>query len=135
MAFITGLAVFCQNKANGLSVALVRMEPHKLIFGLVVLACLPRLILVFSTSYYSTPDSRAYIRVAENIASNFCVSRSDPVSGLCEPSWGAGNQLPGYAAFIAVAWLFGKHSLIAVLLLQSLAAGFAIGRLAYAVLV
>lgn len=106
----------------------------RLIALIIVIAVVPRLALVLSTEPLDTPDSSTYLTVAENIQLNFCVSRSDPASGACKPHWG-GNQLPGYPAFIALAWLIGGKSLLSILVLQSIAASLAIGWLAHAVLV
>ena len=100
----------------------------------VALALAARFALVFSADPYLTPDSRVYIRVAENIYTNFCVSRSDPAGGECRPLWAAGNQPPGYPAFIALAWVLGGKSPLPVLILQSIAASAAIGWLVWSIL-
>jgi len=73
-------------------------------------------------------DSKIYLKVAENILSNGCVSLSDPASGACEPHWG-GNQLPGYPAFVAAIWALDGHSNNAVLIVQSAANALAIAYL------
>ena len=77
-------------------------------------------------------DGLVYLKVAENILRNFCVSLSDPASQACAPHWG-GNQLPGYPAFIAVIWgLFGDHG-APVRLAQTAVAVLAIAWLVRAV--
>jgi hypothetical protein len=111
------------------------LTPGRLIAVVVALALVARLALVLSADPYLTPDSRAYMRVAENIYANFCVSRSDPAGGECAPLWGAGNQPPGYPVFIAAAWAIGGKSPLPVLILQSIAASAAIGWLAWSILV
>lgn len=115
--------------------SVVSLRPSRLIALVVALALAARLALVLSADPYLTPDSRAYIRVAENIYTNFCVSRLDPASGECVPLWGAGNQPPGYPAFIATAWRLDGKSLLPVLVLQSIAASATIGWLTWSLLV
>src|SRR5471030_1939667 len=105
----------------------------RLVALVIVIAVIPRLALVLTTEPLDTPDSSTYLTVAENIWSNLCVSRSDPASAACKPHWG-GNQLPGYPAFIALAWRIGGKSLSAILVGQSIAASLAIGWLVHAVL-
>jgi hypothetical protein len=86
-----------------------------------VVACvcmIPKLLMISLSVAHVGGDSFVYLKVAENIFQNGCVSMSDPVIGKCAPHWG-GNQLPGYPAFIAVIWaIFGK-SVNAVLLAQA----------------
>jgi hypothetical protein len=73
-------------------------------------------------------DSAVYLKVAENIFFNGCVSLSPPESAACVPHWG-GNQLPGYPAFIAGVWMsFGK-SVYAVLFSQVAVVALASGYL------
>jgi hypothetical protein len=48
-----------------------------------------------------SPDSESYMTIGNNIFLNGCVSLSDPVAGICVPTWG-GNHLPGYPAFLAM---------------------------------
>jgi hypothetical protein len=121
-------------KRKRMVASFVRISTAALIALIFVVAVVPRLALVLSTEPFDTPDSSTYVTVAENIQQNFCVSRSDPASGACKPHWG-GNQLPGYPAFIALAWAIGGNSLVAIVVLQAVAASLAIGFLAYAVLV
>jgi hypothetical protein len=61
----------------------------------------PRLAMIVLGDVATTGDARVYLTVATNIATNFCVSISDPSGGACIPHWG-GNQLPGYPAFAAL---------------------------------
>jgi hypothetical protein len=75
-----------------------------------LLAVSGSLLMVLMGGEHIGGDSIIYLRVAENILSNNCVSLSEPVSGKCMPHWG-GNQLPGYPAFIASIWtVFGKSA-------------------------
>ncbi len=46
-----------------------------------------------------TPDSRLYLRIADNLRLHGCLSESDPARGLCVPTWG--SQPPGYPLFLA----------------------------------
>jgi hypothetical protein len=64
------------------------------------LALAPRLMVAL-TAPTAEGDGRIYLRVAENILRNGCVSLSPPLGGDCVPHWG-GNQFPGYPAFIAL---------------------------------
>lgn len=46
-----------------------------------------------------SPDSRAYITMADNIRLNGCISYSDPATRACVAAWG--TQPPGYPMFLA----------------------------------
>ena len=99
--------------------------------GLFALAVVVRLAFVVAAPGRGG-DTEGYLRTAENILTNFCVSWSDPATGVCLPHWG-GNQLPGYPAFIAfTAWIAGL-SPIAIGVAQALVAALALGRLTQAV--
>jgi hypothetical protein len=102
------------------------------VYAAVALAALaPRLIVLFwAPQAYG--DAAAYLRVADNIFHNFCVSLSDPSTGQCVPSWG-GNQLPGYPAFIALVWSLVGESLAAVRVAQAIVVSLAIVWMARAV--
>lgn len=102
--------------------------------GAILLGALAvRLGLVLASDAYTNGDSDNYLTVAANIVRNFCVSRSDPASGACQPDWGGNQPLPGYPAFIALSWLVLGHSVFAVQLLQTVAAVAAAARMTYAV--
>ena len=73
---------------------------------------LPRLILAIWWPA-GGGDTPVYAAVAENILLNGCVSLSNPVVGDCVPHWG-GNQLPGYPAFLALAWSVSRSTLVAL---------------------
>jgi hypothetical protein len=95
-------------------------------------AALPRIVLGYFYPYDGLDWPIVYRVVAENIYLNHCVSQSPPLTGLCLPHWG-GNQLPGFPAFVALAWsVFGKSD-FAIILGQSLVTACAICRLSYAV--
>jgi len=63
-------------------------------------------------------DARVYANVARNILHNGCVSMDPWGVATCTPHWG-GNQLPGYPAFIALAWFVFGESMTAPLIVQS----------------
>ncbi len=75
-------------------------------------------------------DSTTYARVAANLLQHGCISISPPETGACAPHWG-GNQLPGYPALIAGAWLWSDGSLRAIAIVQSLLFALAAGYLAW----
>src|SRR5262249_45585232 len=109
-------------------------EARRVTLVVMAIACLCRLAMVFLTAPDANPDAFAYTTVAANIYQHPCVSRSDPASGLCKPNWGGNQPLPGYTAFISLAWLIGGVSTTAILALQSVAAAAAVARFAYAIL-
>jgi hypothetical protein len=96
-----------------------------------LVAVLPRALLGLFAPYDGLDWPFVYRIVAENIFLNHCVSQSPPLSAVCAPHWG-GNQLPGFPAFVALAWLVSGKSNLAVLIGQSILTGAAICRLAYA---
>jgi hypothetical protein len=59
-------------------------------------------------------DSRYYMTVAENLATNACYASSNPAAAECKPTWG--NQPPGYPVFITMLRLVGHgrpHEIVA----------------------
>jgi hypothetical protein len=93
---------------------------------------LPRLIFIWAAPALQG-DGATYAIVALNILHNGCVSMSDPALGACVPHWG-GNQLPGYPAFIALAWFLTGEWSPAPLIAQTLAYGGAAAYLVGAVI-
>ncbi|MGY8992984.1 MAG: hypothetical protein ACKVK8_02380, partial [Rhodospirillales bacterium] len=93
-------------------------------------AALVRLAFALATAEPPAGDALVYIRVAENILLNFCVSVSEPSTGACVPHWG-GNHLPLYPALIAGTWALTGKSIVAALILQSVLSALAAGRLMY----
>ena len=79
----------------------------------------PRLVLVLLAPL-ADGDGAIYGRVAHNILHHGCVSLSNVAGGACAPHWG-GNQLPGYPAFIAAAWMVAGESIRSALVAQTLA--------------
>ena len=81
-------------------------------------------LLIFTVNYLiilffpqSSGDGATYLKVAENIFYNQCISVSIPESKECVPHWGS-NQGPLYPLFISLSWfLFGK-SLTSIYLSQ-----------------
>jgi hypothetical protein len=76
-------------------------------------------------------DADVYLRVAENLFANGCVSLSEPATAACVPHWG-GNHYPGFPAFIALSYLLLGHAAVAPLLAQAAVAAAAVVRLAHA---
>lgn len=76
-------------------------------------------------------DAEVYANVASNILHNGCVSMDLWSASSCAPHWG-GNQLPGYPAFIALAWVVFGENLTAPLLVQSAIFTFSICYLCWA---
>jgi hypothetical protein len=85
--------------------------------SLVCICAFPKLLMIGLSDAHVGGDSFVYLKVAENIFANSCVSLSDPASEFCAPHWG-GNQLPGYPAFIAATWMMFGKSVFAVLFSQ-----------------
>jgi hypothetical protein len=79
---------------------------------------LPRCLLIATVPWFGG-DSGVYATVAANILHHGCVSLSPPEAAACVPHWG-GNQLPGYPAFIAVAWWLGAEWRLAPLFGQAM---------------
>jgi len=98
------------------------------IVALIAIVTLPRLVMIAWGDAHVGGDSFVYKTVALNILENFCVSMSNPTTGVCAPHWG-GNQLPGYPAFIAAVWLVAGKSIAAVLVAQTLVFAIAAVRL------
>lgn len=73
-------------------------------------------LIIFTANYLiilffpqSSGDGATYLKVAENIFYNQCISVSIPESKECIPHWGS-NQGPLYPLFISLCWfLFGKN--------------------------
>jgi hypothetical protein len=74
-------------------------------------------------------DGAMFLRVAENIFSNNCISISIPETGKCLPHWG-GNQGPLYPVLISVIWKILNNNLI-LLVAQQLILSLSILRFAY----
>lgn len=104
-------------------------HPFLLVF---LVAVVPRVLLGFFAPYDGLDWPIVYRIVADNIYLNHCVSQSPPLSAVCAPHWG-GNQLPGFPAFVAVAWWLSEKSNLAVLIGQSILTGAAICWLMYAI--
>ncbi len=103
----------------------------QLTLAIAAIALVPRIL--FALLYpEAIGDAKVYLRIAQNIYLNGCVSLSDPSGGVCIPHWG-GNNLPGYPAFIAGVAAFTGESLGAVRILQAAIASLAIVYLAQAV--
>ena len=67
----------------------------------------------------SSGDGATYLKVAENIYYNFCISLSNPETKECVPHWG-GNQGPLYPVFISISWFVLGKSLGSIYLGQLL---------------
>src|SRR6516162_2910547 len=85
-------------------------------WNLIVLCCA---IIVCGLAFHAmiyepilNPDSALYIKLADNLRSNWCYSGSDPVQAQCRPTWA--YQPPGYPIFIAVAGIFLPNSVVAI---------------------
>lgn len=104
------------------------VSKQALTLGLIVVVAVGLRLGLALTFPLEIGDSDIYATVAENIMRHGCVSVSDPATGACLPHWG-GNQLPGFPAFVALAWIVGGGWREAPLVLQSLVAGVAIWRL------
>ena len=76
-------------------------------------------------------DGEMFLRVAENIFSNNCISISIPETGKCLPHWG-GNQGPLYPVFISMIWKLLNNNLI-VLLTQQLILSLSMLRFYYVI--
>lgn len=105
-----------------------RREPAWILpaVAVVLLSVVSRVSLALFFSGVS-PDGEQYLRVAENILLNGCISLSDVSSQACVPHWG-GNHPPGYPIAIAAVWVVTGVSIPAALIMQStvfaVAAGF-----------
>lgn len=98
--------------------------------ALALAVILPRLLFALLAPA-TGGDADVYLRVAQNIFANQCVSLSDPTAAACVPHWG-GNHYPGLPAFIALSYLLLGQSLLSPLLLQVVVTAAAILRLATA---
>ncbi|MEO8301959.1 MAG: hypothetical protein ABI608_09205, partial [Rhizomicrobium sp.] len=105
------------------------LSPYLLVF---LVAVVPRALLGLFAPYDGLDWSIVYRIVADNIYLNHCVSQSPPLSAVCAPHWG-GNQLPGFPAFVAFAWMLSAKSNLAVLIGQSILTGAAICWLMHAI--
>jgi hypothetical protein len=108
-----------------------RFQHSGVIVSVFVLAFVPRVVLAVLLPGVS-PDGVQYLRVAENIVVNGCISLSDPASGACVPHWG-GNHPPGYPVVIAATWLFTGISVSAILIMQSAAFALSLAWLTRAI--
>lgn len=115
------------DRGGGLVAALTTPgEATRIALVCAAIATAVRLPLALAFPHVS-PDGERYLTIAANIARNFCVSASDPASGVCAPHWG-GNHPPLYPAIIAASeWLLGRSSLVFHLSIQILIVAIAVG--------
>lgn len=101
-----------------------------LIFTVAVTALAARLPIIYGLQVFAG-DSVTYVKVAENILFNGCVSYSPPAGGMCVPH--QGGHFPGITSIVAAVWfVFGK-SYTAALFTQAVISAAAFSRLTYAV--
>ena len=87
------------------------------------------LILFYSKA---SGDGVMFLRVAENIYSNNCISLSLPETAKCVPHWG-GNQGPLYPFFISILWKISHNNFI-VLLIQQIILSLSLVRFIYVII-
>ena len=85
---------------------------------LIIIVCgfLFNLVLIIFFSKQSG-DGEMFLRVAENIYYNKCISISLPSTAKCIPHWG-GNQGPLYPIFISAIWNIYKSNLLVLFVQQ-----------------
>jgi hypothetical protein len=103
------------------------MKLDRAFLVIVAIAIVARLIFVFAFPE-TGGDWDVYGAVAQNILRGCGVSLSDPSGAECVPHFG-GNHLPGYPAFVALAWVLSGHSDMAIRVAQVLLHGLALLRL------